>query len=644
MEMEIKPRIIIIDDEADLVANIVDIMEDRGYEVEVAYDGKSGITICNEKKIDVALIDIKLPDMLGNDVAAKIADLSPMTECILITGYASLESAVNAVKQNGVAAYELKPLEIDRIIALINEIFKRKQAEKALAESEKRFRDMAALIPDIIYELDTSLNLTYVNCAFFNVFGYTENELIPGINLSEIIFDQDFERAKAALQRRKTGIFDGPHEYIFRKKDGSQIICEGSSVAIMSDDGTIAGFCGVMRDITWRKEIEAKNKMLEDQLQHRHKIEAIGTLAGGIAHDFNNILAVIFGYTGMAKENAPKGSQLLNDLEEILTAANRAKELVNHILAFSRQSKTERFPLKIQSIVKESLKMLRASIPTTISIKQNIDSNSGIILADPTHIHQIIINLCTNAYHAMEEQGGTLYVSLKIIFIRTDDCSYPISLSPGEYVELMVSDTGCGIEHDIINKVFDPYFTTKNAGKGGTGMGLSVIHGIISNYGGAITVDSQVGKGTKFYVYLPVMPEVTLHKVTELEDIPKGKEWILFIDDEESITQMSKNMLESLGYSVTVSHISFEALETFQNNPDEFDLVITDQTMSGITGLDLADRILKIRPKIPIILCSGYSKFVDEDSTKAHGIKGFVLKPFTKETIAKLIRKVLDTS
>ena len=393
-------------------------------------------------------------------------------------------------------------------------------------------------------------------------------------------------------------------------------------------------YAQLRQEVMERKEIEKK-------LLHAHKMEAIGTLAGGIAHDFNNILSTILGYAQIAKHDAPPGSSFADDLDKVLIAANRAKDLVTQILAFSRQSNVERIPMKVQTLLKEALKMLRPSIPTTIKIKQDIDPDSKTIVADPTQVHQIIMNLCTNAYHAMEETGGLLSIELKTSVIDTEAQCMELQINPGEYVELSVRDTGSGIESDVIGKIFDPYFTTKEAGKG-TGMGLAITYGIITDYGGTITVESVLGEGTTFHVFFPAADQESLPVAKEPEVIPSGTERILFVDDDEILAEMSKDMLERLGYIVTEKRSSFEALEAFKKTPDAFDVIITDQTMPGMIGSDLARRMLQIRPDIPIILCTGFSNLIDENSAKTIGIKEFALKPLTMETIAKLIRKALD--
>jgi CheY-like chemotaxis protein len=396
-------------------------------------------------------------------------------------------------------------------------------------------------------------------------------------------------------------------------------------------------------DITEKTLVDKQKTKLEMQLQQAQKMEAIGTLAGGIAHDFNNILAAILGYTEMARDDSPPESTIAKDLDQVLEAANRAKDLVQQILAFSRHSEVECILLQPVSVVKEAIKMLRPSLPTTIEINQNITSVTGQILADPTQIHQILMNLCTNAFHAMEDTGGKLDISLKEVTLSTEDLVHEPNVEPGTFVQLSVCDSGPGIAPNIKVKIFDPYFTTKATGKG-TGMGLAIVHGIVKSCGGFISLYSEPGEGTAFHVFLPVIDKKLLPEIEDVEPIPVGRGRILFIDDEEILAEMGKSMLERLGYNVTVRNNSIEALETFQNQPDLFDLVITDQTMPGMTGADIARKMIQIKPDIPIILCTGYSTVISEEKAKSMGIKEFALKPLSKKALAVLIRKVLDNS
>jgi len=386
-------------------------------------------------------------------------------------------------------------------------------------------------------------------------------------------------------------------------------------------------------DITERKQ-------LQTQLQQALKMEAIGKLAGGIAHDFNNVLYSIIGYTELTMDDVPEGSLARKNLKEVFKGAMRAKDMVQQILAFSRKDDTQKKPIKVQSVVKEALKLLRTSIPSTIEIRQSIDADCGPVLADPTQIHQVIMNFATNAYQAMLEKGGVLELTLMEEEIGSDDSDF--DLDPGTYLKLTVSDTGYGMDNVVMGKIFDPYFTTRGPGEG-TGMGLAVVHGIVKSHGGNITVYSELGEGTAFSVYLPLIETRPVEpKVISAELAPTGTERILFVDDEEYIVLMTQQILERLGYQVTSRTSSVEALAAFKAKPDEYDLVITDMTMPNMTGVELAPRLREIKSDIPIIICTGFSDMVDEDKAKAIGIREYVMKPIVIEEIARTIRKVLD--
>jgi PAS domain S-box-containing protein len=390
-----------------------------------------------------------------------------------------------------------------------------------------------------------------------------------------------------------------------------------------------------------RKEAEGKSKKFESQLQQAQKMESIGILAGGIAHDFNNILFPIIGYTEMILMDTPEDSPVRDSLNQIYTSALRAKDLVKQILTFSRQGSGELMLMAMQQILKEALKLIRSTIPTTIEIKQDINPNCGVIKADPTQIHQIVMNLTTNALHAMEETGGELKVSLKEVELGEYDIITP-DMTPGIYACLTVADTGVGIDKNLTQKIFDPFFTTKKVGKG-TGMGLSVVHGIVKSMNGEIQVYSEPGKGTHFHVYLPLAEAVKKQQATNVEaPIQGGTEQILFVDDEEAILSMGKRMLERLGYQVTSRTSSIEALEAFRDSPDKFDLVITDMTMPNMSGDKLSVKLTKIRPDIPVLLCTGFSETMSEEKAASIGIKGFLLKPIVMKDLAQKIREVLD--
>ncbi|MCF8129989.1 MAG: response regulator [Deltaproteobacteria bacterium] len=394
------------------------------------------------------------------------------------------------------------------------------------------------------------------------------------------------------------------------------------------------------------KSIEntTKTKSLESQLRQAQKMEAIGTLAGGIAHDFNNILAAILGYSQLFMTEIPDDSPLSPYLQQIVKAGERARDLVKQILTFSRQAETEPIPLQPHLIVKEAIKLLRSAIPTTIDIQQHVFPDTGMILADPTQIHQVVMNLCTNAYQAMLENGGILDITLKNIEIDGDDEVLAVStvLKAGPHVCLTVKDTGTGIKPDALEHIFDPYFTTKEKGRG-TGLGLAVVHGIVGNCKGAILVESEEGKGTTFDVFFPTLEKQT-HANGKGSEAPVlgGNERILMVDDEVPIVRLEKQILEKLGYRVETDTNSLEALKRFMDSPDKFDLLITDLAMPNMSGKQLAAEVKKVRPDFPVIICSGFSDLIDEEKAKELGVQGFLLKPLGRDVLARTVRTVLD--
>jgi signal transduction histidine kinase/CheY-like chemotaxis protein len=394
-------------------------------------------------------------------------------------------------------------------------------------------------------------------------------------------------------------------------------------------------------EILERKRSEQEKANLETQLRHAQKLESIGTLAGGIAHDFNNILTIIAGNTELAKLSVPEDSPAHKKLSKVISASKRAKDLVSQILSFSRKVDQDLLPVRPHIIMKETINMLRSTIPATIEIQEDIDTECGTIVVDPTQIDQILINLCTNAVHAMQEKG-TLGVGLKETFLSDRDLLHRPDMVPGKYAELSVSDTGTGIDPETIDRVFDPFFTTKEVGKG-TGMGLSMVHGIALSNRGMIMVDSEPGMGSQFHVYFPVVESEDVELEEIQEDLPTGTEKILLVDDEEGIVDLQKNMLEQHGYTITTKTSSIEALDYVTGCPEEIDLVITDQSMPEMSGTELIAEIKKIRPDIPVILTTGFStKVSSEEEAKAMGITEFIMKPVDMRSLVTVVRKALD--
>ncbi|SHO53744.1 PAS domain S-box-containing protein [Desulfopila aestuarii DSM 18488] len=520
------------------------------------------------------------------------------------------------------------------ILSITRDITDKKEIEKKLIKSEEQYREYFEENPAGSYISTPEGQLLACNREYLNIFGFKSKKDAFEMPIPQLFIKPD-ERVKFINKISKCHDIVNK-ETTLRRIDGQSIIVNENASGLFDEDGTLKHIRGFLLDIS-------EQRRLETQIQQAQKMESIGTLAGGIAHDFNNILGGILGYAEMAQEACPAGSTVRKDLDQVVKASYRAKELVKQILAFSRQDETDQIPLQPEVIIKEALKLLRSSLPTTIDIQQNIDTESWPILADPTKIHQIITNLCTNAFHAMEETGGTLTISLKNTTLTRAELKSEPHVHPGHFVEITVGDTGPGIAPEIMDKIFDPFFTTKEVGKG-TGMGLAVIHGIVKKSNGFVSCRSSVGEGTTFYVYLPVHSDTASPEAepTPSELTQLGAERVLFIDDDEMVAQMGKTMLERLGYRVTVETSSLEALKNVQDQPERFDLVITDQTMPGMTGSDLARRILQIRPKMPIILCTGYSNQISEEKATIYGIKGFAMKPLAKKDLAALVRNVLD--
>ena len=425
-----------------------------------------------------------------------------------------------------------------------------------------------------------------------------------------------------------------------------ELNCEDGHIFLITFQPIIdSGYVNVYGlDITNHKKAEKDKIELELQLRQKQKMEAIGTLAGGIAHDFNNILGAILGYAELSLDDLPKDSPVRENIEMILTSSDRAAKLVKQILTFSRrdEQELEKEPLQIIPIIKEILSMLRSSLPTTIKIDQKIVAEHSIVLANPTQIHQVLVNLCTNASHAMREQGGgTLEIGLTDVDLEHQTWIGEELLESGSYVMLSVSDTGCGMEKEVLERIFEPFFTTKNVNEG-TGLGLPVVHGIVKSHGGAITVSSTPGKGTTFEIFFPRF-ENGINQHSQLpESTCSKKETILLVDDEEIIVDVTSQILERLGYVVVTKTNSIDALEVFQKNPDKFDLVITDQIMPNMTGTQLSEKLIAIRPDIPVILCSGFSENVSPEEIKRIGIREFIPKPISRWEITSIIQAILE--
>ncbi len=572
------------------------------------------------------------------------------------------DGAVRSLANTGRGYFDKKGALV-RVIGTLQDITERK-AEEALRRYELLFQNSRDIV--LLIHRDNG-KILEANAAAVNAYGYSRDEILKltmgdvhAKGVSRLTDDQ-------MMQADEKGIlFETTH----RRKDGSTFPVEVSSQGV-TIDGTRA-LISLIRDVTERKtadealrkahnELEFRvqertaelqeaydrlreetreREQLEGQLRQAQKMEALGTLSGGIAHDFNNILAAIIGFTDIVAGHTDKGSRDALRLQRVIEAGIRGRELVRQMLTFSRKTDPEKKLLHLDDIVEETVRLIRASIPATIGIRVKTSNESDLILADPTQMQQVIINLCTNAAYAMRESGGVLDIRLSDHSVSPSN-NDPHGIAPGRYVKLSVGDTGIGMSGEIMEKIFDPFFTTKGLGEG-TGLGLSVVHGIVKQHDGYITVISEPGKGSVFTAYFPGAAGNFETGAANGDEIPTGCERILFVDDEEALVEMGEDILTELGYEVTSRTSSKEALALVKLDPSRFDLVITDQTMPEMTGVELARKILIIRADMPIIMCTGFSYTVNAETAREKGVKAFAMKPLTKRELAKTIRKVLD--
>ena len=649
--------ILIVDDNPSNLSVITDCLDDAGFTVIVSQDGESGLSRARYAKPDIILLDVMMPGIDGFETCRQLKK-DKMTKDIPVIFMTVLTETKDKLKgfQAGAVDYVSKPVQTGELIARIATHLRLKELNEGLEEqvaqrteelyqTTLKLKDSNRLLnavmkgtTDAIFIKDIEGRYLMANDAtckaigkpYDDIIGKKDSQLFPKKS-SEIINAVD----QQVLQSKQPVIVD---EFLQTAYGDTYWLVNKSPY--LDEEGNIKGLIGISRNITEFKQIEKEKSRLQKQLLQSQKIESIGTLTGGVAHDFNNILNVIIGNTELSLEDIPIFHPAYSLIAEIKKAAIKATSIIKQLLSFSRNADPEMKPIDIVFVISDTLKMLRSIIPTTIDIQKKFLINSQTIMADPVQINQIVMNLCINAHHSMEKDGGIIEIYIKNITIDKANSDWP-DVSSGRYVNVIISDTGPGMNQAILDKIFDPYFTTKEVGKG-SGLGLAVVHGIVKSHKGSISVESQPGKGTSFSIIFPISEKKVEEPPKVNEKASGGNEKILFVDDDPAIAQMIKKSLERINYSVEIHTNPLDAIKTIQEKPDYFDLVITDMTMPHMTGIELFEKIKKIQSELPVIICTGHSSIIDESQAKKIGIDAFIMKPISRNKLAKCIRKVLN--
>jgi len=662
-------KILLIDDNDHLSAFLENNLRSAGYDVVSCVNGVAAIQMLADYTPDFIFCDFFLPNLNGDKLCRIIRKMGHLKDSHLVIMSAAASELSLDPATIGADAFIAKGsfLETERhILSFLNDVNNRRPQEtkpeiigidavlprqitKELLDKNSHLQALLESLLEGLIELYCG-RIVYANTAAARILGKTQDQLLA-VPLPELFEGETRSRVDSLIAGGPDGI--SGIDRIATKHSADSLLSvkrlpfhgDPDTVILLINDITekvrtekaLLDYRNNLEDLV--RERTADLKQANEMLQKAQKLEAIGTLAGGIAHEFNNILGAMIGYMELAQlETHP--DELKYYVDQALHASQRAKDVVSQVLVFSRKKENKRKPVVAAAVVRDAVKLIKSFLPSTIRIAQDMADQSSLIMADSTQIEQVLMNLCTNAAHAMREKGGTLEIRLSREKSGPSGLRLP-DLPDCDYVRLTVGDTGHGIAPDTIDRIFDPFFTTKGP-REGTGLGLSVVYGIVRDHGGAIDVASEPGKGTVFNVLLPVIESAERTREAAAESIPGGHEHILFIDDEEFILDVETARLTSLGYRVTTRKSSEEALELFRARPEEFDLVITDMTMPNIRGDNLAREMLKIRSDIPVILCTGYSDMISEEQAKSLGIRQFVMKPIYKKDLARVIRKALD--
>jgi PAS domain S-box-containing protein len=663
----LKPRrafnILIIDDEAIIRQSMRTYLKDSGYQVVEAENGRAGLLMLEKECPDLVILDLRMPQMGGLQFLETLNQDGIDIPVIVVSGTGTMTSVVQALRL-GAWDYLFKPIEDLTMLAhAVEKCLKESQLRQEniayqerleelvrertleLKASEQRYKAVFEYTGTAAIIVEPDHMISMANSRFADLVGMTQQEIEGQKTWQMFIADRDVDLLANHLRNNRTdpARADNAMQYEVALKTAS-----GSPKFVYASLGLILGTeCHVVSlvDVTEKKQAEKRWQGLERQLRKSQKMEAIGTLAGGIAHDLNNILSPVLGYADMIMRTSKPDGQVFQRSQKIQTAALRAADLVSQVLAFNRGGTEEKRRIKLHPVVREVVTLLKGSIPVTIKIVDRIDRHCDAVMADPTQIHQVIMNLCTNAYHAMEETGGKLVVQLDQIRMPLEKRVENPNLiqGSGDYLRIQVKDTGCGMADDILERIFDPYFTTKEESKG-TGLGLATAYSIVKDCQGDIRVKSTPQQGSCFTVFLPACKCLDREISTgqHIEDQCTGAgERLMVVDDDYDIAAMCKEGFEYLGYRVASFSSSTEALDYFRKNHGQIDLVVTDQTMPEKTGTELIREMLTIRKDLPVILCSGYAAAINQKAVEQIGIKRFIMKPVTVDALSREIQQIL---
>jgi PAS domain S-box-containing protein len=664
-EKDKQTTIMIVDDNPINLKLLLELLREKGYRVVAFPGGVQALAAAVENPPDLILLDIRMPEMDGFEVCRRLKANAALQEIpvLFISALVEAEDKVEAFAVGG-ADYIAKPFQPEELHARVQIHLKNRSLQRQLLRHNMELQQLVAeQTRELVdahqrlhlalhaakagtWEWDLQTQKNYWSEELWNLFRIKPNSCEPSYDtwIESIHWDDREKTAKIVREASQKGVRFSIEWRVAGCID-SECWLMSYGQPLFDAGGRIERYIGIVLDITERKQAEEETLRMHAELQQKQKTEAIGSLAGGIAHDLNNILFPVCGLSELLLEDFPANSTAYEMMQQIHRSVLRGSNLVKQILAFSRRSNPEKMPIRIQPVLKEVLNLVRSTQSRNIEMTSRISPDCGMVAADPTQMHQVMINLITNACHAVEEIGGTIHVELKKTDISSvaEKAALPFNTLPvGRYACICVTDTGIGIDKTVIDKVFTPYFTTKPQGKG-TGLGLSVVLGIVKEHGGDIRVTSEIGKGTTFSVYLPLLedlgespPDIVVRQY------PTGSERILVVDDEGPILHMEQLMLEKLGYRTTAFTSSLEALAAFKADPNGFDLVISDRGMPNMTGEQLAKELMAIRPGMPIILCTGFGNETDELHAMGMGIKGFLIKPVAKADLAATVRNVLD--